>query len=248
MSDEIPQEPPHKVFLEDIYNYFPRVSAIPAWKPNKFIESIAYDTTNNKLYVYNFITQAWDSFSGAAKSKFAIPFAVVVPNAAASSFIQSFNTPTDISMKIGAVVLTTAITVNKISFHSPSVGTTGTMDITVYDSEGNQKFTVTTANIVSGSGAAGVNSTVLASPITLDTGIYYVGFNTNSAATTASVSQWDSDEASGAAAESLDKGVVNEPKMQGTIAITSGTPPSSINPVSDIIWASNHTPYIRLDN
>ena len=48
-----------EIFIENIFGYFPRVAGAPTWQPRRFSESCAYDTTNDRFYVYNFETQAW---------------------------------------------------------------------------------------------------------------------------------------------------------------------------------------------
>lgn len=53
----------NSVPLENIYGYFPRITSAPTWLPRKFNESLAYDTTAEKLYVFNFATGLWKSIT-----------------------------------------------------------------------------------------------------------------------------------------------------------------------------------------
>lgn len=54
-----PLPPDVKTRLEDIWGNLPRVTSAPSWNPRKFNEELVIDETSNRLYFYDFASQAW---------------------------------------------------------------------------------------------------------------------------------------------------------------------------------------------
>ena len=148
-------------------------------------------------------------------------------------------------MKVGQVIIPFEITVNKISIRSGgTVDVAGTYDLTLYSEDGQTKlFSVTTASVDT------INTiyTTAVSSVVVSAGIYYIAINPNST-TNAEISIWENGNVVPfTATTGLPTDITDEPKMQGTVTITAGTPPATITPAS-ITEAVNQTLIFRLDN
>lgn len=152
------------------------------------------------------------------------------PTATFANLTTNVNT----TMFLGLVNLPAAITVNQISMDVQTVSTGGTLDLTVYSATGaSQPIAVTTATI-SGTGI----STTAVSAVTLPAGNYYFAINPNGTADIAIRGV--------TIAGSAIRNPTGKPVTVGTLTITAGTPPATIDPTA--ITVGTQMPLWRLDN
>jgi len=146
------------------------------------------------------------------------------------------------TMKLGIIRVTAPIMLASITFRVSAVTTAGTLDISLYSQDGATRIlTVTTPTITT----TGNQTVTLASPIKINIGYYYIGFNANgSADVSASVYREDS---STFGSTTLGGGISGKPRTAGTVSISSGTPPSTINP-NTITAANSNTLVVRFDS
>lgn len=167
---------------------------------------------------------------------------VPYPNGAPPATINSFTISGNTTGYLGQYIIPFRITVNKISFRTTTATTPDTFDITCYSEDGQtQMFSVTTATVT----ANAVITTSVPS-ITLEPGIYWIMINANS---TVSVIVMDYEFATApfSTTEGLLEDVASEPIIRGTLAISAGTPPSTITPTG-ITGADEAQVIFRLDN
>jgi len=133
------------------------------------------------------------------------------------------------------------ITVNKISVRASLVNTAGTFKLALYEENGQTKnFEVTTASI----STTGIKTTTLSSPVTINPGNHYfvivpVG--------TASVDFAGYRTADQNNVTDFRDSVTGEPILEGTLAVTAGTMPTTFTPTA-ITSATNKALVFRLDN
>lgn len=174
-----------------------------------------------------------------------MPDCAIHPYQNSAPVAQNLNTNT--TMFIGQVWIPYKITANKISIVSiNNGGTNGTLDLTMYSEDGQtQLFSVTTASI---NASANVLTTTALSAVVINPGIYYIAANPNS---TATISTYFYNTSNAVWGTSLSVGlpgyVSSEPVMQGTLTITAGTPPATIDPTA-ITFTDTTTLIFRLDN
>lgn len=140
--------------------------------------------------------------------------------------------------KVGLITVPVDITINQLNFYA-NVGTVGELNIAIYSNDGQTKLLDTTTGELT---ASGKQSKTLASPITLPAGNYYIlvmqdpadcrlgpmFFNTYSNNYNLTT-------------------VAGKPVMEGTLNVTAGTTPATIDPTA-ITEGEKCTMTIRLDN
>lgn len=149
------------------------------------------------------------------------------------------------TMYVGLVTVPTDMVVNKVSIYTRNtITTSGTVDISLYTGDGQTRLFSVTSGTISASTTV---YTTAVSAVTVKAGVYYIALNSNSTFN-AETEFYTLSNAAGFATTGLVDGVTSEPKTQGTVTITAGTPPSTFNPSSDITYAANSTLTFRLDN
>lgn len=149
--------------------------------------------------------------------------------------IGTASVDTNTTMRVYLVDIPVAITVNKISLNVTAVNTAGTVDLSVYTADGQQRpISVTSASI----SATGISTTAV-SAVTLKAGTYFLAINTNST-TDIVCSNW------GIGAIGI-REVTSEPTLVGTVTISAGAPPTTFNPAADITVGQTGIIF-RLDN
>jgi len=146
---------------------------------------------------------------------------------------------------IGQIVIPFAITANKITIRSGTTVTTpGTLILSLFSENGQTRlFSVTTGDITT------INTlyTTSLSTIVIPAGIYYVCVQPTSTANLRSYA-WNSIQTPFTTTEGMHSDIAGEPVMQGTIAVTANTAPTTITPNSISESATVSTLVIRLDN
>ncbi len=152
---------------------------------------------------------------------------------------------TNTEANVYQVFIPFAITANKITIRTGgTVTAAGTFDLSLYAEDGQtQIFSVTTGSV----SATNTLYTTSLSAVAITAGIYYFMINPNTTAN-ASFKAWSVSAAPFSATESMVDDVASEPKMQGNLTITAGTPPATFNPTTDIIENSSGWVIFRLDN
>nr|AKH48006.1 hypothetical protein [uncultured marine virus] len=141
------------------------------------------------------------------------------------AYARHFNIPAD-------------MVVNKISLEVTATSVAGTYDIAIFSEDGQTQVISVTSASVSGTGIL----TTAVSAVSLSAGNYWFVFLPNS---TASNSFRFLNSSSGTV---LMTGVVGEPDLAGTLAVTASTMPATITP-TDIDGSSiDSTVFFRLDN
>lgn len=148
-----------------------------------------------------------------------------------------FNTNT--TLYLGQIVISARFKASKISIIGQNF-TDGTgVDLTLYTEDGQTRvFSITTATM-SGAGEV-VVTTNFNEPIIIDAGTYYIAVNSNGTGNS-ELATWIQ------AISTLPGEVTGEPIMQGTLAISAGVPPVTIDPTA-ISSATLATLVFRLDN
>ena len=148
-------------------------------------------------------------------------------------------------MHIGQIIIPFKITVNKVTFRrGPTGASAGTYDISMYSEDGQtQIFSVTSASAATGN----TIYTTAVSAVVVNPGIYYIAINPNTDASANDLTFWTIGSEPFSVTEGLPSDVASEPVMQGTLAISAGTPPATITPTS-IGEVTNSTLIVRLDN
>lgn len=190
-------------------------------------------------------TLSWAA-SGNPTCKTTLPLPNGYPlNPSATSPSGTVVTNTNTTLFVGQVMVPYGITVNKITIRSGATVTTpGTVDITLYSEDGQtQLFSVTTASIDT------INTlyTTAVSSVSVPAGIYYIAINPNST-TDITTYYWntETDPPFGTTA-GFGGNVTSEPILEGTVTITAGTPPATIDPTA-ITSVISRTLTFRLDN
>lgn len=150
---------------------------------------------------------------------------------------------TNTTMIVGQVIVPFKIVVNKVSFRTRLETVSGTYDVSLYSEDGQTRLFSVTTGTVSGNDQM---VTTAVSAVSINPGIYYIAINPNSTAST-TMYFWGISAVPFSTTVGLGEDVTSEPKMQGTLTITAGTPPSTITPTS-ITGATNSTLIFRLDN
>lgn len=169
----------------------------------------------------------------------------VVPNCTppidpgATVSVADLSVSTNTQMFVGQCTIPFDIVANSVSFNVETVGTSGTLDVTLFAEDGQKMiFSVTTATI---SGASIVTTSL--SSVMIPAGIYYIAINPNGTAAV-TVSVWDTENSFDVT--ELLYNVTSKPVIQGTVAISAGTP-ATFTP-SSLTYIDNRTLYFRLDN
>lgn len=173
-----------------------------------------------------------------------IPITAEIGFSSSPAALTSVNVNT--TMLVGQVIIPFQITANKISIRINAVTTAGTYDLTLYSEDGQtQIFSVTTASLA----VSSVIATTALSAVVINPGIYYIAINSNG---TASMNTFfwavgGDGQPPFTLVEGLPFDVASEPVMCGTLTITAGTPPATIN-TSSITQVLSTTLVFRLDN
>lgn len=139
---------------------------------------------------------------------------------------------------VGQIVIPFSIVANKISFHCLAASVAGTFKIALFSEDGQtQIFSVTTASITT----SGIKTTTL-SAVSIPAGVYYIVTVPVSTVNLDCLGFYTSEKMS-----TLNSGVSSEPILEGTLAVTAGTMPSTITPTA-ISTADNRVIVWRLDN
>lgn len=179
-------------------------------------------------------------------AKVLIPRPVVPLNPQATQMGVLTDWSVDTTMQVGLIEIPFAITVNKVSVRTGTMTGAMTIDIQLYSEDGQTKTNL----VVDGSIANTEDDTIhtfSVSAISVAAGNYYLAFNVVDA-TGGQLAVWNTDATIPfSTTAGLAEDVSSEPILQGTIAISSGTPPSTITPTS-ITPADDKILIIRLDN
>lgn len=179
-------------------------------------------------------------------AKVLIPKPVVPLNPQATQMGVLTDWSVDTTMQVGLIEIPFAITVNKVSVRTGTMTGAMTIDIQLYSEDGQTKTNL----VVDGSIANTEDDTIhtfSVSAISVAAGNYYLAFNVVDA-TGGQLAVWNTDATIPfSTTAGLAEDVSSEPILQGTIAISSGTPPSTITPTS-ITPADDKILIIRLDN
>lgn len=139
---------------------------------------------------------------------------------------------TNTSLILGAYLIPGKIVVNKVSIYASAGSGSSTVTISCYSADGQTRhFSVTTAAI-----AAGGLVTTAVSAVTLNPGMYWIGVNTNGAASVG----LETDVATNLGV------VTSEPTTMATLTITASTAPATITPGA--FNGAGNPPQVRLDN
>lgn len=167
-----------------------------------------------------------------------LPVAPAYPNSAHTNLAISDAT----TASVGLINIPNQIIVNKVSFKTNTVTSAATLDISLYSEDGQTRlFSVTTASV----DTSGKIFTTAVSSVTLRPGNYYLMVNGNDSPNL-QVLTWTNNSPFGAT-DGLNGDIASEPILSGTLAITAGTPPSTISPTG-ITEADSKTLTVRLDN
>ena len=218
--------PPPEVRIEDVMGNAIQISTAPTWSPRKYVEDVAYDSTNNVLYIFNFRTGDWDSFPQPGSITTFIPTSFLKALDATNP-IDSGTVNVNTTAKLGLFNLPHSITINKFTYRCASVTSAGTFDISIYSEDGQtQKGTFETQTI----SAAQTYTDTLATPITLTPGNYWLMINSNDTAS-CSFWAWHYYQGAGGAGDFLVT-LASEPTYAGTLTITASTPPTTFDPTT----------------
>lgn len=169
-----------------------------------------------------------DAATGSYSAKTLIAHSVLDSGSGDPSASLQLNSNT--TAYLGQIVVPFGMTINKITIKSAgSIGTAGTLDLSLYSETGQtQYFSVTTASVA----AADTLYTTAVSSVGVTAGIYYLMVNTNGTAdVTVQMWQVDGDGVFGTTAGFIGD-VTSEPKIQGSLTITAGTPPATFDPTA----------------
>jgi hypothetical protein len=146
-------------------------------------------------------------------------------------------------MYVGRVVISAPILANEITWRNGVHSSNGTMDISLYSDDGQTRvFSVTTATITS----TGYKTTTLSS-VAIEAGVYYIAFNGNSTEDFDPDVYTDQQGSSRNLFQGWGTAGGSEPIYEGTLTITGGTPPATIDPTA-ITTSVAKTLVFRLDN
>jgi len=145
---------------------------------------------------------------------------------------------------VGQVVVPFGITVNKLSFNTSFVTTTGTVKVVLYSEDGQTKIIDVTSGSLPASGSPAI-ATISVSSVSVSAGVYYI-FICPVSTTNVTIEVYLSNTES-SVSTALNGGVTSEPKISGTLTITAGTPPATFTP-SSITASDQKTMIFRLDN
>jgi hypothetical protein len=168
---------------------------------------------------------------------------VVVPFGIGSSSFGTNDVDSPTVAQAGLVFVPSNITVAKLSLRIGTVTVAGTLDISLYTEDGQTKlFTVTTPTVA----AQTIVTVTLGAPVSLTPGNYYILINSN-ASVNFQVYTYTTPTPFSVANTNLNGDISGEPKLGGTLTITSGTPPTTFNP-SSLTAANSKALVVRFDS
>lgn len=145
---------------------------------------------------------------------------------------------------LGLVNIPHPMTVNKLTVYISSTTGDGTLDISLYSEDGQTRlFSITTANLTS---ADFLESTAVAG-VVIPAGNYWIAVNTNGTADLVTFFYTVPTQTPYGTTAGIFFDVAGEPVVMGTLAITAGTPPATIDPTA-ITEGAGKILLFRLDN
>lgn len=167
--------------------------------------------------------------------------AVPKPLGFVSSAVTGLQLNSDTTAHLALYSIPHRIVVNKISFNCSAHTSGGAVDLSLFSEDGQTRlFSVTSAS-VSGTGVV----TTAVSAVAVAPGNYWLCVNNDAAGANFQVSAYQTAAPLDGASSLTD--IASEPVITGTLAITSGTPPTTITPGSITVGTSQGTIF-RLDN
>lgn len=195
--------------------------------------------------------------AGAASNKFMTPqrvaqaIAMLTPNAGTTTKtlipVPSNTRPNDGAgtvvsnaasstlMRVGQILVPVGMVVNKITYNIGAFTTGGDCNVVLYSENGQTKLLDFTDTIA----ATGLVTHTLAAPLTLNSGVYYIGYLLNSGTPSFSVSCYRT--------YNVLYAVSGKPTVEGLITVSSAAP-ATFAPASDITATIHSTLFARLDN
>lgn len=180
----------------------------------------------------------WKTASGGGSCNKVLTMNVLATPGAAAGF-KALNSNTTLILNMFNVPQ--QITVNQIISEAVDmVGTSGTIDISIYSEDGATRYISVTSGTISATGMFNV----AVSSVVLPAGNYYLAVNTNS---TTSMSVWNMPLDQVTDAFNAYDETNNKPTACGTLTITAGTPPATIDPTA-IVADANSNIIFQLNN
>jgi len=157
--------------------------------------------------------------------------------------VAAFSTNT--TAYVGQVIVPFGITVNKLSIVTGTVTTPGVLDIVIFNETGQtQEISVTTESLAS----SDTLYTTAVSGVYLPAGIHYILVVPNGTMNIQTYVWRNEPSAPFAATAGLQEDVTSESKIQGTLTVTAGTPPTTFDPAAITPTTQLTTLVCRLDN
>lgn len=192
------------------------------------------DGTNGQVLVTDGSGNLSFTTVSSATANSILPTSVISLNGAGTS--QSLATNT--TMLVGLVNIPQNITVNKVTFKIEAYTSSGTLKIVLYTYNGSSIVLNATSATIS---STGFKTITLGSPVSIASGQYYLGVVGVSGNFTIPTFTVD------AGLDQFTNAVASGYVYEGTLTVTAGTPPSTIDPTA-ITKAQGRTANIRLDN
>lgn len=199
------------------------------------VSSATAPTSGQVLTATSGTTATWQTASGGGAT---VVNLVPLPNYNLGGQSNGLALNSNTTAHLGQVCFDYTIVVNVVTLSINSVSTAGTLKCVLYTADGQtQILSFTTASISAG----GNVSTTLGSPITVSPGIYYflvvpVGTTSITGLTYTQDGQSNSINS-----------VTGKAKLEGTLTVTAGTPPTTFTP-SSITNTPNNIQIFRVDN
>lgn len=181
-------------------------------------------------------TPEWaDASGGGATVKTIIPKSVLPFGAINNNIALNTNT----KAICGMINIPASITVNKITLSGSSFVAEGTLKIAIYSEDGQTRHIYVETPTISSSNTAIVTSV---SSVSLSAGNYYIAVVPVGSTSLSIFPFLTTDQVAKL------NNLSGERYIEGTLTVTAGTLPSTINPESDITTANLSTAISRLDN
>lgn len=172
------------------------------------------------------------------------PVAGLSPAAAATGIMRDLSVAT--VMHVAQIDVPYRIVANKVSVRTGTIsGTSTVIDITLYSEDGQTKTVLVADGTIDGTDDD-VVKTFTITETTIVAGRYYLACNIINASG-GMLAFWETDSIPFSATAGLSGDVTSEPVLEGTVAISSGVPATTITPGS-ITEAVNSCLIVRFDN
>lgn len=185
----------------------------------------------------------WVSQSGSPLAKTYIPMSNrnMINCGSATSIVKVDHEDAATVMRVGQIFIPFEIVVNHITFQGAADTGDGTFKLAIFSEDGQTRYINESCDITS----ADVNVTHdLSSPVTLSPGVYYIAIVPTATGVQIQYLAWLTNIGDGTTYFNAPTGL---PVMEGKLTVTSGTIPSTIDPLN-ITGAINSTMAVRLDN